>query len=809
MRALLRDVRYGIRSLLKSPGLTLVAVLALTLGIGLTTTMFSIVYGAIMKGLPYPDGGRVVVVQRSNAVRGIDRQSLSIQDYFDYKAQQRSMTGLAAFTSGTIFVSGTEKAERFDGSWITANTFDVLGVRPFLGRNFRTGEDTPSGELVAIVSYSLWKERYNGDAGVIGKAIRVNGAPAIVVGVMPDGFAFPNNDRIWIPLQTDPLATKRGEGQFVQAFGKLKPGISLDQATADVNTIAQRLGAEYQESNAGFSASVQGFIDSYVGKEPRQLLFTMLGAVFFVLLIACANVANLLLDRAAHRTKEVGVRTALGASRSAVIRQFLAEALVLSAAATAFGILAAYFGIAAFNRVIGGLGPSDVPFFLDIRLHPPVLLFTIAVSIATTLISGAIPAIQSARADINEILKDDSRGASSFRIGRISKALVIFEVALSCGLLVAAGLMIKSVSNMRTLDPGFATTNVFTARIGFPVAYTDTVAEWRFFDDVIQKVSALPGVQAAALASGLPAAQQGFGGTSFAIEGQTYLKDKDFPNSDRAAVTPNFFVTLNSPLVEGRVFNDADRPGSLPVVVVNRAFVTKFYKGIDPIGKRIRLGGSQSTAPWSTIVGVVGDMFAGHQENPKAPAMFQAFAQARASFVYITARTAGPPLAITQTVRDAVSSLNADIPLYWVQTLETAISNRLWFIRVFGTMFMIFGFVALFLASVGLYAVMSFSVSRRTREVGIRMALGANAGDVVRLIFGQGLWQLGIGMAAGLALALAISRLMTVVLFQVQPRDPVILGGVASVLGVVGLIACFVPATRATRVDPLVALRSD
>jgi putative ABC transport system permease protein len=806
MRSLLRDVRYGLRSLVKSPALTIISTLALTLGIGLTTTMFSIVYGALMKGLPYPDGDRIMIVSRSNPVRGIERQDLPIQDFADYKAQQRSFTDLAASTSGTIYVSGDEKAERFDGSWITANAFDLIGVHPILGRGFRAGEDAPSGEKVAILSYSTWRERYSADPKVIGKQIRVNGVPYSVVGVMPEGFAFPNNDKIWVPLQTNPLEGKRGEGQYVSTFGKLKPGVSLDQANVDVATIAKRLSSEYKESNEGFTASVQGFTDSYIGKQPRQLLLTMLGAVFFVLLIACANVANLLLDRAAHRTKEVGIRTALGASRSAVVRQFLAEALVLSALATVFGIIVAYFGVAAFNRAIT---VTQIPFFIDIRLHPQVLLFAIAVACVTTLISGAIPAYQSSRADINEILKDETRGASSFRIGKISKALVVFEIALSCGLLVAAGLMIKSLANMRTMDPGFTTSNVFTARFGFPAAYTDTLAEWRFFDQAVERVAALPGVQSAALSSGLPAARQGFGGTSFAVEGQTYLKDKDRPRTRSMTVTPNFFKTLNIPLRQGRVFTAADRPGALSVVLVNQSFIDKYFKNTDPIGRRIRLGPPTGNAPWLTIVGVVGNTFTGDQENPISPAIFQPFAQARSTFVYISARTAGRPLSITQSVRDAVASLNPDIPLYWVQSLDNAIAQSLWFVRVFGTMFLIFGFVALFLASIGLYAVMSFSVSRRTREVGIRMALGAQGRDVVRMIFGQGLIQLGVGMTVGLAFAFGISQLMKVVLFQVEPRDPTIFGGVAAVLVAVGLMACFVPASRATRVDPLVALRSD
>ena len=806
MQPLLRDVRYGLRSLLKSPGLSLVAVLALTLGIGLTTTMFSIVYGALMKGLPFPDGDRIMIVQRANPARGINRSSLPIQDFFDYKAQQRSFNDLGAYTSGSMYLSGEEKAERFDGSWVTANAFDILGVRPFLGRNFRAGEDTPSGEKVLILAYSTWRQRYNGDPNIVGKNVRMNGQPYTIIGVMPEKFAFPNNDQLWVPLQTDPLASKRGSGQYVQTFGKLKPNATIDQASVDLATIGKRLAAEYKESNEGFTGITAKFTDNYIGKEPRQLLLTMLGAVFFVLLIACANVANLLLDRAAHRTKEVGIRTALGASRSAVVRQFLAESLVLSLAATALGIVLAYFGVSLFNSAIT---VTQVPFFIDIRLHPQVLLFTIGVAFLTTLIAGAIPAYQSSRADINEILKDETRGASSFRVGKISKALVMFEIALSCGLLVAAGLMIKSVTKVNTMDKGFTSANVFTARIGFPAAYTDTAAEWRFFDQVIERVAALPGIQSASLSSGLPAARSGMNGTNFALEGAEYLKPQDYPNTRSLAVTPGFFSTLKIAVLGGRTFNETDRDGAPPVVLVNKSFVEKFFKNGDAIGKRIRLGGAQSTAPWSTIIGIVGDTFTGDQTQPMQPAIFQPFAQARSTFVYISARTASAPMGATQGVRDIVASLNPDIPLYWVQSLEDATAQSLWFVRVFGTMFMIFGVVALFLASVGLYAVMSFSVSRRTREVGIRMALGAQAGNVVRMIFGQGTMQLGVGMTLGLALAFGISQLLKVVLFQVQPRDPVVFGGVAAVLITVGLVACFIPAKRATLVDPLVALRSD
>jgi putative ABC transport system permease protein len=799
-----RDLRFGSRSLRKHLGLTLVAVFALTLGIGLTTTMFSIVYGAMMRGLPYQDGDRIVSVFEQNLARNFRRMDLSIHDYADIRAQQRSFSDIGAFYSGTVNISGTEKPERYMGSWVTASIFDLAGVKPILGRAIRPGEDAPGGERVAVLSYKIWQNRFGGDAGIIGKSLRANGVPYTIIGVMPDRYGFPDDGAVWLPLQLDPLSLKRGEGQHISVLAKLKSNVSLDAANADINTIARHLATDYKEQNEGVSATVVRFIDGELGPQPRQLLLTMLGAVFFVLLIACANVANLLLDRAAHRTKEVGIRTALGASRGAVVRQFLAEALVLSGLGTACGIAAAYVGVRLFNRAIVDTQP---PFWLDIRLHPPVLLFAIGIALLATFASGLLPAFQASRADINDILKDDSRGASSFRIGRLSRALVVFEIALSCGLLVAAGLMIKSVSNIRNIDPGFVTQNIFTARVGFPDTYTDTAAQRQFYEQLESRLTTIPGVEDAGLTSQLPGVGNGM--DTFGIEGRSYAKDADYPRAGSYSVSSGYFSTFGLKSVEGRTFTRADRGGTLPVAVVNQAFVATHLAGVDPIGRRIRFGASRSSAPWLTIVGVVPNTFAGDPEHMRPPIIYRPLAQNHSNFLSMAVRTSGAPMTITPQVRDLVSTLNRDIPIYWVYSMREAMARPLWFIRVFGTMFMIFGAIALFLAAVGLYAVMAFSVGRRTREVGIRMALGAKPRDVVGMVVRQGVWQLGAGMLAGLTLALGIAQLMKVVLFDVEPRDPMIFGGVVAVLTIAGLLACLIPARRATRVDPLLALRAD
>ena len=806
MNALLRDIRYGFRSLTQSPMLAVVATLALTIGIALTTTMFSILYGALMKGLPFEEGDRIVMVRGADVREGPNNnRDISLQDYVDYKAQQRTLEDIAGTTSGTINVSGADRADRYVGSWVTANAFDVLRVRPVLGRAFLDGEDKPGGARVAVLSYKMWQQRFGGRTDVLNTVIRANGVPHTIVGVMPPGFAFPQNSEIWVPFQGDPLVGKRGQGQSLETFGRLKAGVTLDQASAEFTSIAARLAKDYKESNEHITATVSDYVDAYIGPQPRSLLLTMLGAVFFVLLIACANVANLLLDRAAHKTKEVGIRTALGASRSAVIRQFLTEALALSAIAAALGLVVAYFSIAAFNRSLVDTNP---PFFIDIRLHPPVIAFTVAVAILTTLLSGAIPAYQSSRADINEILKDETRGASSFRIGKISKALVVFEIALSCGLLVAAGLMIKSVANIRSIELGYKPDGVFTARLGFPESYTDTMPQKLFFEQLQQKVAAIPGVTSASIAGGLPSGDINYGGGRFAIEGKSYSRDQDYPRSRATQVNETFFETLQIPTRAGRTFNSGDRAGSLPVAVVSERFVKDFFPDGNALGRRIRPGTGASNEPWLTIVGVVGDVFLGDPENPRGPVVYRPFAQNHTRFAYVVARSNGQPLQLTNPVRAAVASLNPDIPLYWVYSLRDAIARPLWFIRIFGTMFMIFGFIALFLAAIGLYAVMSFSVSRRTREVGIRMALGARGGDVVRMIFRQGAMQLAVGMTVGIAFALGVSQLLQILLLDVTPRDPVIYSGVVITLVTTGLLACLIPARRATKVDPLTALRS-
>jgi putative ABC transport system permease protein len=801
----IRDLRYGARSLLKAPGLMLVATLALSVGIGLTATMWSIIYGAMIKGLPFDEPSQIVALFRVNTTQpaGRNRQGVSLHDFKDWSAQQKSFSAIAAHTCGTINVTGADKAERYDGCWVTAGALEITRVAPLMGRLISAEEASPNAPRAAVIGYRVWQDRFAGARDVVGKSIRVNGQPHTVVGVMPDGFLYPADTKIWVAYQTDVQATSRELSPQMQVVGRLKQGVSLDAANADLRTIAKRTETDHKATNENLSASAIPYTEAFIGDEPRQLLYTMLGAVGFVLLIACANVANLLLDRAAHRTKEIGIRTALGASRGDVVRQFLAEAMILAALGAVIGTAIAWGGTTAFNRAIADTQP---PFFIDIRLHVPVLLFIVGVTVLAGVIAGLFPAWQSARADINEILKDESRGASSLHIGKMSRALVVFEIALSCGLLVAAGLMTKSVTKLRDLNPGFDTKNMFTARIGFPATYTDTIAQKQFFVELEQKLAAIPGARGASISSGIPGVN--LNGRGVIPEGKTYERRQDIPNVRTLSVSAGFFGTYGLKVRQGREFTLADRIDGLPVAIVNQKFVETHYAGQDPIGRRFRFPGGNDSLTWRTVVGVTNNLYTADNENPWQPMVLLPFTQNFSNFASMTVKTASSsPMQITPQVREAVASLNADLPIYWVYSMQEALARPTWFIRVFGTMFMIFGFIALFLAGIGLYAVMAFSVSRRTREVGIRMALGASGANVVRLIFRQGMVQIGAGLVLGLALAAGVSRLLSIVLFDVEPRDPVVFGGVIAVLAGAGLLACLIPASRAVRVDPNVALR--
>ena len=804
MYALAQDLRYGFRLLIKNPGFTLISVITLALGIGLTTMMFSIVYGAMMRGLPFEEGDRIVGLSHSNPERGWEGMSVDIHDFETWREQQQSFEELAAYYSGTVNVRGTERAERYDGAWVSANIFRITRVQPALGRGFQEGEDRPGAEPVAVIGHEMWQNRFGGDPSVVGQTIRANGEEMTIVGIMPEGYVFPANNDLWMTLRQSAASQERGSGQTLNVVGRLRDGVTLEEANLQLAAITSRIQLENPGVNEGIISEVLPFTEQYIGNEPRQLLFTMMGAVLFVLLIACANVANLLLSRAALRMKEVGIRSAIGASRARVMLQFLTEPLALALLGATLGTALAWIGIRIFNNAIVD---TDPPFWIDIRLDAPALLFVLGVTLFATLASGVLPALRATGGDMNEILKDESRGASSFQIGKLSRALVIFEIALSCGLLVAAGLMVKSVSKLRTIDFGFEPATVFTARVGLPEAeYPDSASQIRFFEELAVRLDGLPDVRAVAMADALPGLYPP--GSAFALEGQSYAEERDYPRTPLVTITPGFFEMFGRTPRQGREFGAQDLAASMPVVIVNEAFVAKHFPGGDALGRQLRFGGPETTQPWRTIVGIVPDMHVTGVENEEPEGAYIPATQNPRRFMSIAALgRGGDPLGLTVPVRDAVASVDPDIPLYFVDTLAGRIEEQTWFYTVFGSIFMVMGFVALFLAAIGLYGVMAFSVSRRTREMGVRMALGASGQNVLGLVLRQGMLQLAIGLVIGMALAAGVSQLLSIVLFGVEPRDPVIFAVIVTVLATVGMVATFVPARRATRVDPMVALR--
>ena len=808
MDGFFKDVKYGVRMLIKSPVLSLIAILAFSLGIGLTTTVFSIVNGAMYKGLPFEEADRVVSIWRNNPERDIERGGVSLHDFVDYRDQQTSLEAFGLWNQGAVNLVGADgEPERYAGAMVTANMFDILRVAPVIGRGFLPGEDEPGADPVMIIGYDVWQEKFDGSPDVVGRVVRTNGESRTIVGVAPEGFKFPMEADMWAPLEVNPLEHERGEGPQLPGFGRLRQGVSLDRASADFATIGLRLETQYPEANEGFAPVIEPFTKFVIGDELFGLLMAMLGAAIGVLLIGCANVANLLFARAAGREKEVAVRSALGARRIRVIRQLLIEVGVLSLVGAAIGILIAVGGLAWFNR---GLAADPPPFWMSFDLNSQVLLFVIVITALSAVAAGLFPALRATGSGMNEALKDEGRGSSGLRMGRITSIIVIGEVAVSCGLLIAAGLMIKSVAQLRTVDLPFAVESIFTARINLPEAdYPEANDRTDFYREFLQRLQTMPGVEAATLSDGLPA--RGNGMRTFEIEGGDYPTEQDYPRAREGIVTPGYFATFETPVLDGRAFEFSDTRDNLPVALVNRSFVREYFEDGEGLGKRFRIHQGDEVYGWMTVVGIVPDMkMEGIGNNQASPAGYyiavDQFGEILGNTASIGVRAAGDPGGLASRVLETVATMDANLPIYDAMPMQQVIDEATWFYTTFGTLFMAFGFVALFLAAVGLYGVMSFTVSQRTREMGIRMALGAYDGRLIRLAMRRGLKQLAIGITIGIALAALATRPLQIILYEVDARDPVIFGGVVLALALVGILATYIPARRVSRIHPAEAL---
>jgi len=804
-----QDLGYGLRMLLKNPGFTVVAVVALALGIGANSAIFSVVNTVLLRPLPYQDPERLVMVWEDDTKGGYPRNTPSAGNYVDWRAQNQVFAGMAAIADLSINLTGTGEPERLDGRRVSANLFPLLGVEPQLGRAFLPEEDQPGGNRVVLLSHGLWQRRFGSDMNITGKPLTLNGESYTVVGVMPPHFQFPSReDQLWVPIAfTSEEAANRGR-HYLQVIARMKPGVTIEQAQTEMNTIAARLQQQYPDQNTDVGATVTS-LHEHVAGDIKPALLVLLGAVGFVLLIACANVANLLLARAAVRQKEISIRVALGASRLRLIRQFLTESILLAALGGVVGLLLSLWGVSVLKSFI----PENISQAADITIDGRVLLFTLLVSLLTGLIFGLAPAAQASNFNLNETLKEGGRdSAAGSRGNRIRGLLVIAEVAVSLILLIGAGLLINSFLRLRNVDPGFRTDKLLTMQVELSaLKYPDHARRSAFYTELIERVEAVPGVRSAAVTNWIPLLRQG-DSIGFSIEGRP---DPPPAQGKRPTVvtrvtSPHYFETMGIQLLQGRGFVEQDRVDAPAVAVINETMVRRFWPDQDPIGKRITPGSPDSSNPddWITIVGVAKDVRQFELVTDPKPQMYLTYQQA-GFFAprHLVVSTEVEPLSLAPTVRKAVWDIDKDQPVSDISTMEQVLSESIARQRFSMLLLGIFAAVALVLAAVGIYGVMSYSVTQRTREIGIRMALGARRSDVLKLTVGGGLKLVLIGVVIGLGVAFVLTRVMASLLFEVSATDPVTFIVISLVLIGVAALASYIPARRATKVDPMVALR--
>ena len=800
------DLRYAFRALAANPGFTVVAVLCLALGIGVNGAIFSVVDGVLLQPFPFPDAGRLVVLNGTNPKQRINRSTVSFADLKDWREQTTAFSGLAAFQvrSLTIVDGGTEP-ERYRGAAVTFNLFTLLGTPPALGRDFGPDDDRAGAEPVVLLSDDVWKRRYSGDRGVIGRAVSINGRPHTVIGVMPEGFKFPETQQLWVPLAPYEEKSRR-DARNNQIFARLKPGVTLPQARADLESVASRLAAVYPTENEGWSTLVRPLREWMLPSQVELMILAMMSAVTLVLLIACANVANLLLARASVRYREISIRTALGAGRWRIVRQLLTEAILIGIASAPLGVLLARVGIYLIYR---GVPPDSIPYFIHWNLDSRTLAYTIGVSVLTGVVFGLAPALQAARPDLQSSLKEGGRGYAGGARARIRNALVVAEVAMSLVLLIGASLFVRSFLNLQNAKAGFDTAPLLTMRFYLPgAAYEAADAKARRVQDIAHRVQEIAGVESAFASNFVPLGGGGGGGRVL-VEGKTFERGKE-PSIGFVAATPRIASTLGITLLRGREITDSEETTRTPVALVNQSMAKQVWGDIDPLGRRFRL-----TAPeqpnWFTVVGVIADFrhFQGNDPDPVSPAAYVPYSFDPALNTGLTIRVTGDPTRVASAAGEEVHRADTSLPIFQVSTMEDLRQRSFWQDRLFGWMFSTFGAVALLLASVGVYGVLSYSVSQRTQEIGVRMALGAGRGDVLRLILGQGVRLAAVGIVLGLVGAFATTRFIKTVLYNVTATDPFSFAVVAGFLTLVAVAASYVPARRAMAVDPLVALRNE
>jgi predicted permease len=829
LETVFQDARVGARMLVKEKSFCLLAVFVLALGIGGVTTMFSVIDGVLLRGAPFPHPEQLVDVQWRDPKQPPDvTTGLLPVDYLELRHEQQSFSDLAAYLNlSTVNVTIDRTPLRLQGAYVTETFFATVGVQPLLGRDFTAADNTPESARVAIISHACWRSQFNGNPAIIGQGVRINGRAATIIGVMPPGFAFPTQEQVWLPLFNTFAAPARnfqaaaGLGNAaapnVGILARLKPDVTLAAARQEWNGLAARLAGLYPDTNKLFTeASVRPLIENFVGRNQRMMLYIMFGAVAGVLLIACVNVMNMQFARATLRLKELAVRNALGATRWRLVRQMLTENILLAALGGGAGILVSLYSIDFFRDAIALQQPPP-PFWVRFELDPRAVVFTVGVACLSAILSGLLPALVSSRANANDALKDAGRGNTSRTTTALTRLLVMSQVALTCALLVLSTLVIRSIANQQHIDYGYDTSAVLTARVGlFSTDDYPTAADRKkFYDRVLRRLRATPGIAEAAVTSRFRMTVGGVG--AYEVEGVKYASDRDRPQGSFENISDGYFATLGLKIIEGRDFTFEESDENQPVAIVSATFARKNFGDASALGHKVRPFNPANPGPWRTIVGVVPDTVM------QAPPFSQ---QVDTTGMYIPANVqplpfatllvrpqGGPARGIDEALRKAVATIDPNLPLYFVTTPRESHEEFLAQNRILGTMFTLFGGVATVLAAVGMFGVMAFSVNQRTQEFGVRMALGADRRQIVAMVLGQGGRQLLVGLAAGLLAAVGLVVWFTGayagLFFGVNRFDPTIYGFVAGLLAVVAVISCLVPALRATRVDPMTALRSE
>ena len=810
----MQNLRYAVRTLLKNPGFTVIAVLTLALGIGANAAIFSVVYSALLRSLPYKDPGRLVTLAEGRGQAGGQVFDVSYPDFLDWRRMAKSYQALAGFGGDGFTLTGNGDPKNVSAVQVTTNLLSTLGVKPLLGRDFVDGEEKPDGPHVALLTYGFWRSEFGGDPGIVGRTIRLDNKSATVVGVLPREFEFApgRSAPLWVPfhLTQDP-ATRRSL-RWMQVIARLGPGVNLDQAHAEMDGITAQLAREYPKEDGSTFVAMGSLREKIVGPI-RPLLIVLFGAVGFVLLIACANVANLLMTRSIDRRKEFAIRTALGASRANLVSQLLTESVLLSVIGAAFGFIGAQWGVRMLVEAIPVGQLQAMPFLRDAGTNLPVLLFLCGVTVLTAIVFGLAPALSVSRSSVNDVLKIESRGGTSTGHTRLRNAFVIAEIAISLVLLVGAGLLLKSLQALLHQSPGFDSKNVLTFSVNLPDASYPTQQEWpfdspksaQFERDFTQRLANLPGVQSVGAADNVPL--NGGGSIRFVIEGQPRPAGQE-DECDIRGADYRYFSTMRVPLISGRFFSETDTEAVPWRAIVNQAFVKRYFPNEDPVGRRVHFTFSDRE-PYREIVGVVGNIAEDDLAVPPPPVIYYSVDQNPSSFLSYVLRTSGDPAAFIGAARAALAEIDPQVALIRPQSMEQIASQSpSVFLRRYPSYLIgSFASLALILAIVGLYGLISYSVTQRTREIGIRVALGAQREDILRMVIAQGSGAVLFGIAAGLAAALALTRVMSTLLYGVQPTDVAIFASVAIVLALIALAACVIPARRATRVDPIIALR--